>query len=44
MSGRIRGPYDEPGRLAAGFTKEELDDLKLMEAETLARLEIPITN
>ena len=44
MSGRIRGPYDEPGRLAAGFTKEELDDLKLMEAETLARLEIPINN
>jgi uncharacterized ferritin-like protein (DUF455 family) len=44
MSGRIRGPYDEQGRLAAGFTTEELDDLKIMEAETLARLEIPITN
>ncbi len=42
MSGRIRGPYDEPGRLAAGFTQEELDDLKIMEADTLARLEVPI--
>ncbi len=38
MNGRIRGPYDEPGRLAAGFTQEELDDLKDMEAETLSRL------
>lgn len=38
MQGRIRGPYDEPGRLAAGFTHEELDDLKIMEKETLARL------
>ncbi len=38
MHGRIRGPYDEPGRLAAGFTTEEIDDLKAMEAETLARL------
>ncbi|MGC8698019.1 MAG: ferritin-like domain-containing protein [Halothiobacillus sp.] len=44
MSGRIRGPYDEPGRLAAGFTQEEIDDLKIMEAETLARLETPIIN
>lgn len=39
MQGRIRGPYDEPGRLAAGFTPEEIDDLKVMEAETLARLD-----
>lgn len=39
MNGRIRGPYDEPGRLAAGFTQDEIDDLKLMEAETLARLD-----
>lgn len=39
MHGRIRGPYDEPGRMAAGFTTEEIDDLKAMEAETLARLD-----
>ncbi|ANJ66376.1 hypothetical protein A9404_02370 [Halothiobacillus diazotrophicus] len=38
MQGRIRGPYDEPGRLAAGFSPEEMADLKAMEAETLARL------
>lgn len=40
MQGRIRGPYDEPGRMAAGFTREELDDLKIMEKETLARLDV----
>ena len=39
MHGRIRGPYDEPGRMAAGFTAEEIDDLKAMEADTLARLD-----
>ena len=39
MHGRIRCPYDEPGRMAAGFTSEEIDDLKAMEAETLARLD-----
>lgn len=38
MKGRIRGPYDEPGRLAAGFSQEEINDLKAMEAQTLARL------
>jgi uncharacterized ferritin-like protein (DUF455 family) len=44
MNGRIRGPYDEPGRLAAGFTQEEIEDLKLMEAETLARLDTANTH
>ncbi|MFP4251873.1 MAG: ferritin-like domain-containing protein [Guyparkeria sp.] len=39
MSGRIRGPYDEFGRKAAGFTDGEMQDLKDMEAETLAMLE-----
>jgi hypothetical protein len=39
MQGRIRGPYDEPGRLAAGFTRDEIEDLKAMEAQTLARLD-----
>lgn len=39
MHDRIRGPYDEPGRMAAGFTREEIDDLKAMEAQTLARLD-----
>ncbi len=39
MQGRIRGPYDELGRMAAGFTAEELDDLKALEAETLGRLD-----
>lgn len=39
MAGRIRGPYDEVGRKAAGFSDEEIQDLKDMEADTLARLE-----
>ncbi|MGC9456061.1 MAG: ferritin-like domain-containing protein [Halothiobacillaceae bacterium] len=39
MSGRIRGPYDELGRMEAGFTAEEMEDLKAMERETLARLD-----
>ncbi|MFP4272263.1 MAG: ferritin-like domain-containing protein [Halothiobacillaceae bacterium] len=39
MSGRIRGPYDELGRMEAGFTAEEMEDLREMERETLARLE-----
>lgn len=39
MAGRIRGPYDEFGRKAAGFTDGEMADLKDMEAETLAMLE-----
>ncbi|MFI9652975.1 ferritin-like domain-containing protein [Guyparkeria halopsychrophila] len=39
MAGRIRGPYDEFGRKAAGFTDGEMQDLKDMEAETLAQLE-----
>ncbi|WP_372590994.1 ferritin-like domain-containing protein [Guyparkeria sp.] len=39
MAGRIRGPYDEFGRKAAGFTDGEMQDLKDMEAETLAMLE-----
>lgn len=38
MKGRIRGPYDEVGRRAAGFSDAEMADLKEMEAETLARL------
>ncbi|MEW6445867.1 MAG: ferritin-like domain-containing protein [Pseudomonadota bacterium] len=38
MSGRIRGPYDELGRMHAGFTAEEMDDLRAMEMETLGRL------
>lgn len=38
MAGRIRGPYDELGRMHAGFTAEEMEDLKAMEAETLGRL------
>lgn len=38
MSGRIRGPYDELGRMHAGFTAEEMDDLRAMEAETLGLL------
>ena len=38
MKGRIRGPYDDLGRKAAGFTDEEMADLREMEAETLARL------
>ena len=38
MSGRIRGPYDELGRMHAGFTEEEMDDLRAMEKETLGLL------
>lgn len=38
MAGRIRGPYDELGRMHAGFTEEELADLKALEQETLERL------
>ncbi len=38
MAGRIHGPYDEQARAAAGFTPEELADLKALEAETLERL------
>ncbi len=38
MAGRIHGPYDEQARTAAGFTPEELADLKALEADTLARL------
>jgi len=38
MSGRIRGPYDEMGRMHAGFTEEEMDDLRAMEKETLGLL------
>ncbi|MEW6764752.1 MAG: ferritin-like domain-containing protein [Pseudomonadota bacterium] len=38
MSGRIRGPYDELGRMHAGFTAEEMEDLKALERETLGRL------
>jgi len=38
MSGRIRGPYDELGRIHAGFTPEEMDDLRAMEQETLGLL------
>lgn len=39
MHGRIRGPYDEPGRRQAGFSPEEIADLKALEADTLARLD-----
>jgi len=39
MSGRIRGPYDELGRMEAGFTAEEIEDLKTLEEETLSRLD-----
>ena len=39
MHGRIRGPYDETGRRQAGFSPEEIADLKALEAETLARLD-----
>ncbi|WP_407276583.1 ferritin-like domain-containing protein [Halothiobacillus sp. DCM-1] len=39
MAGRIRGPYDEPGRLQAGFSPEEIEDLKALEAHTLALLD-----
>lgn len=38
MSGRIRGPYDELGRMHAGFTAEEMEDLRALEMETLGRL------
>lgn len=38
MQGRIHGPYDELGRMAAGFTAEEIEDLKALEAETISRL------
>lgn len=38
MSGRIRGPYDELGRMHAGFTAEEMADLRAMEQETLGLL------
>jgi uncharacterized ferritin-like protein (DUF455 family) len=38
MAGRIRGPYDELGRMHAGFTAEEMEDLRAMEMETLGRL------
>ncbi len=33
MSGRIKGPFDREGRLHAGFTEEELDDLEALAAE-----------
>ena len=33
MQGRIKGPYDELGRMEAGFTAEEIDDLKALEKE-----------
>jgi uncharacterized ferritin-like protein (DUF455 family) len=38
MRGRIRGPYDELGRMHAGFSAEEMDDLRAMEKETLGWL------
>ncbi|MEW5837431.1 MAG: ferritin-like domain-containing protein [Pseudomonadota bacterium] len=38
MSGRIRGPYDEMGRMNAGFSAEEMEDLRAMEQETLRQL------
>jgi len=38
MAGRIRGPYDELGRMHAGFTAEEMEDLRALERETLGRL------
>ncbi len=33
MSGRIKGPFDREGRLHAGFTEAELDDLEALAAE-----------
>lgn len=38
MAGRIRGPYDELGRTHAGFTAEEMEDLRAMEMDALGRL------
>ncbi len=38
MQGRIKGPYDELGRMEAGFTRGEIDDLKALEAEFEAAL------
>ena len=38
MSGRIRGPYDELGRMQAGFSEDEMMDLRTMEKETLGLL------
>ncbi len=39
MQGRIRGPYDELGRRQAGFTDEEMDDLRALETNMLEQLE-----
>lgn len=36
MQGRIRGPYDELGRMQAGFSAEEIEDLKALESEWFA--------
>lgn len=33
MQGRIKGPFDREGRLHAGFTEEELDDIEQLAAE-----------
>mgnify|MGYP000476944413 CR=1 FL=1 len=33
MSGRIKGPFDREGRLHAGFSEAELDDLEALAAE-----------
>ncbi len=30
LPGRVRGPFDRPARLAAGFTPEELDELEAL--------------
>lgn len=35
MSGRIKGPFDREGRLHAGFTEEELDDIERLANEGL---------
>lgn len=33
MQGRIKGPFDREGRLHAGFTEEELDDIERLAGE-----------
>lgn len=33
MQGRIKGPFDREGRLHAGFTEEELDDIERLAAD-----------
>ena len=33
MRGRIKGPFDREGRLHAGFTEQELDDIERLAAE-----------